>query len=335
MYNVASTVLEPTLQPKPRILVADANRAVASEVKRHLEAATMEVEAVDSIEAAVQRIRHATPDVVVCAVGGLDGTALCRRAKEIAPGVQALLLFEPGDERNNEELVEASGADGYLVGPVKKGSVISCVRWALKVRELARKTAELEDEAGKRVEAPYDSASAPPQADFNFFKRLLLMEVKRARRYRFPLSFLMVGVDRFREVVEVLDRRDQARVMGRLMAGVVEAIRGVDLCVLFAEDKLLVYLPHTGLTGAAQVAERLRERTHGMKGPMMTISVGVAAYEGTGAEVSFGGLLKDAAGALKTAHDKGGDRIEGAGDAVGGEPASTEGGDESDFDFDF
>ncbi|HCF60843.1 MAG TPA: hypothetical protein DFS52_22935, partial [Myxococcales bacterium] len=298
------------MQPKPRILVVDANRAVASELKRHLESAAMEVEVADCCDAALQRVRHAMPDLVIYAASGPDAD-LCHRAKEIVPGLQALLLFEPGEDRGAEERVESAGADGYLVGPIKRGSLVSCVRLALRVRDLAQRAAQLEGEADKRIEAPYDSTSAPPQADFNFFKRLLLLEVKRARRYRFPLAFLMIGIDHFREAVESLDRRDQARMIGRLMTTVVEGIRGVDLCVLFAEDKLLVYLPHTGRGGAQQAAERLREKLREARGPLMTVSIGISAYEGCGSEVSFGGLLKEAGEALRAAQEKGGDRLEG------------------------
>lgn len=324
------------MQPKPRILVADANRAVASELKRHLEGAGIEVEVADSADAAIQRVRHAMPDLVICAATGLD-VSLCQTAKEIVPGLQALLLFEPGEDRNAEERVAAAGADGYLVGPIKRGSLVSCVRLALRVRELARRVGQLEEEAGKRIEAPYDSTSAQPLADFNFFKRLLLLEVKRARRYRFPLAFLMIGIDHFREAVESLDKRDQAKMIGRLMATVVESIRGVDLCVLFAEDKLLVYLPHTGRSGGQQVAERLRGRLRETSGPLMTVSIGLAAYEGTGSEVSFGGLLKDASDALKAAQEKGGDRLEGGEPRAEPDPtqAAPPAEEELDFDFDF
>jgi diguanylate cyclase (GGDEF)-like protein len=156
--------------------------------------------------------------------------------------------------------------------------------------------------------------------------------VRRARRYHFPLAFLMVGVDRFRQVVEVLDARDQARVVGRVMAAIVEDIRGIDHCVLFAPDKLLVYLPHTGHEGAKIVAERLREKLKAAKGPTLTISIGLASYEGEG-EVSFGGLLCQASQSLKNAQQAGGDRVDEAspqGSPAPG-PAAPAAGDDEDF----
>lgn len=327
------------MQPKPRILVADANRAVAGEMRRLLEGVGMEVEVADSIEAALQRVRHATPEVVVSAVGSLDGEQLCRRAKEIAGALQVLLLFEPGDERGLEERVEAVRADGYLVGPIRKGSFVSCVRWALRVGELTRRAAGLEANSDRQAAAAFESAGeGPGAADMDFFKRLLPMEVKRARRYHFPLSFLMIGVDRFREAVEMLDSHDQARVVGRLAASVVEDVRGVDLCVLFAEDKLLLYLPHTGRVGAKLVAERLRERLKLLEGPQMSVSVGISAYEGDGGEVSFGGLLKESSANLKAARDQGGDRVVGGPDAPAGSGGGGAGGaggagGEADVDF--
>jgi diguanylate cyclase (GGDEF)-like protein len=322
------------LQPNPRILVADANRAVAGEMRRILEGAGMEVEAADSLEAGLQRVRHATFDVVVSAVGSLDGEQLCRRAKEINGTLQVVLLFEPGDERGLEERVEAAHADGYLVGPIRKGSFVSCVRWALRTAELAQKAAGLEAGANQQAELAFQSvADGPGAADMEFFKRLLPMEVKRARRYHFPLSFLMIGVDRFREAVEMLDSHDQAKVVGRLAAAVVEDVRGVDLCVLFAEDRLLLYLPHTGRAGAQQVAERLRDKLKQLEGPQLTVSVGISAYEGDGTEVSFGGLLKESSANLKLAQEKGGDRVVGGPEVPASSGGEGQGGGGEELDF--
>jgi hypothetical protein len=70
---------------------------------------------------------------------------------------------------------------------------------------------------------------------------------------------------------------------------------------------------------AAITAERLRSRISKLKRlEGQSVSVGIACYEGdtSRAPVSFGGLMRDATGALRRAREAGGDRIEFAAEAA-------------------
>jgi len=294
-----------------RVLVSEANHALSSTLRKYLESAGYTVDTTESAEESLARVRQSTPDVVICGVAGMDGEALCRRIKEIASLVPVALLYPPEEQEPDQRAVSA-GADSYLVGPIKRGNLLSCVGGLLRIRELSAQVAAFEEEHDRRLQAPgpvqtHDLA----EFDFDFFKRLLLMEVKRSRRYQYPLAFLLAAVDRFREVTTGMVGKDQARFMGKVLALAVKNVRDVDLCVLFAEDRFLVFMPHTAPEGAQIVAERLCTRIREFESegvPKVTVSIGLAGYSGQG-NVSFGKLLKDATGALKDAQTRGGDQV--------------------------
>ena len=146
--------------------------------------------------------------------------------------------------------------------------------------------------------------------------RLLADEVLRARRYKHPLSLLLVDVDD-------LDRinAEHGTPMGdevlRSVAAVLRAnLRPVDRPARYGGAELAVLLPDTFATDGVQVAERLRglvseaatrTKSAATTRPKVTISVGVAGVHES--EKSAEELLQAADLALKEAKDRGRDAV--------------------------
>lgn len=305
-----------------KILVGEANTAVAATLRKYLESVGCSVQVAATPDEAMARARNEPPDVFVAAVGGFDGEAACRQFKEAFPDRPAVLVYPP--ERSDPDPdAAAAGADGYLIGPLKRGNVLSCVKGMLRIRTLLSQIAALEKELEKRVGLAA-SAASDSAYDFEFLRKLLLMEVKRSRRYKYPVSFVLLAIDRFRATTAGMDARTAGRFIGQILAIVTRTVRDIDLAMLYAEDKFLVFLPHTGAPGALRVANRLREAIAGREdSPVATASVGVAVYEGRGS-VNFGTLLKDASEAMRQAQVAGGNRVEVGGETPRDEQPPTE-----------
>jgi diguanylate cyclase (GGDEF)-like protein len=183
----------------------------------------------------------------------------------------------------------------------------------------------LEPEGRRVTRSDLPAVGAPPSSspDFEFLKRLMLMEVKRSRRYRYPIALLLVELDRYTERIAPLAPAARTGVLAEALGLLVAGVRDIDVAVPFSDSRFVVFLPHTPRSGALVVAERLRERVKSLRGLAGTsASVGVAVSEppagkappsGGGAQVSFGGLLKEAGEALRRAQAAGGDRVEPAG----------------------
>jgi diguanylate cyclase (GGDEF)-like protein len=148
---------------------------------------------------------------------------------------------------------------------------------------------------------------------FGLFKQIMLLEVKRAQRYSYPLSTVLVAFDNVYKVSGWLEQDQRRWLFAQLGQVVTSAIRDIDIPLLLAGDKVLVVLPHTPIDGATVVADRIRAQVLALPLPAslaalrLSVSAAVAATGGPGA--SFGRLIQKSIQALKEARQKGGDLV--------------------------
>lgn len=315
------------------ILLAEPATPISAALRKFLEGDGREMVTVSSLDDALRELREHSHDVLVTSLSSaLDGEQLCRQVKQEWPALPVLLLYQP-EEQHPEARSAAAGADACLVGPLKRTAVLSCVQLLLKLGALwnagsapgempvieARPDELVEPPPAPAPEAPVVRPEPTPASspDFEFLKRLLLMEVKRSRRYRYPIALLLVELDRFAERTVGLSPAQRTVALAETLKLLVGGVRDIDVAVPVTEGRFVVFLPHTGHDGGLVVAERLREKLK-MQHPVpdMTVSVGMAVFEpGLGrpkdqTQVSFGNLMKDAAEALRRAQAAGGDRVE-------------------------
>ncbi|WP_434348064.1 diguanylate cyclase [Myxococcus virescens] len=167
-----------------------------------------------------------------------------------------------------------------------------------------------------------DLAVVGSSPDFEFLKRLMLMEVKRSRRYRYPIAVLLVDIDKFAEKAASLAPAARKLALAEALGLLVSGVRDIDVAVPFADSRFVVFLPHTPRSGALVVGQRLRELIKSLTAyEGASASVGVAVSEpppgrgpvaGALSQVSFGSLLKEAGEALRRAQAAGGDWVEAA-----------------------
>lgn len=288
-----------------RVLIVEPSKVVAGALRRHLEGGGFRADLAAPGEA-LQAVRPGSHAVAFVRPAASGGTDLLEPLKALDPELPVVLVFEDEEEAGSDALV----ADGVLVGPLAGPAVVSCARAMARLRAQGRRLADL-DRAGGRP--------AGGAADYQFFKKLLLMEVRRSRRYRYPIALALVSVDRWQEAAGKLERRGRTALQADLLAVISRAVRDIDLALVYSDGRFLVFMPHTGAEGGLRVSGRLvsRVRQHRGSAPV-TVSVGVAAFEGVGT-VSFSTLTRAAAEALGRARAAGGDRAEVAGQRRGRE----------------
>jgi diguanylate cyclase (GGDEF)-like protein len=155
---------------------------------------------------------------------------------------------------------------------------------------------------------------------FAHFKEVLFVEVKRARRYGFPLALAVMAFD---PVNGAMAPALQAQLMGGLSLAIRRSLRDTDYPVQYSGDRVLLLMPHTDLAGSLIVARRITERvsraslTVGEEVVHPTISMGVAAGE-PGRDYGFSELVRQAQDGLAAAIAGGGNRVEFRGAHEGG-----------------
>ena len=228
-----------------RVLIVEPSKVVAQALRRHLERGGFRVdlavpaEAVTTLQPGAHAVAFLRPEAA-------GGTALLEKLKEADPLLPVVLVYEDEEEAAGEALV----ADAVLVGPLAGPVVVSCARAMARLRAQARRLAELE-RGGARSRAA---------SDYEFLKKLLLVEVRRSRRYRYPIALALVAVDRWKEVVAGLDQRARAGLLADLLGVISRAVRDIDLALVYSEDRFLVFMPHTGAESGLHVSARLASR---------------------------------------------------------------------------
>ncbi len=146
---------------------------------------------------------------------------------------------------------------------------------------------------------------------FPHFKEVLFVEVKRARRYGFPLALALISFDADKNFADPLHHQ----LMRALSLAMRRSLRDTDYPVQYSRERVLLLMPHTDLAGSLIVARRICERL--ARSTLQfddltfqpTVSVGVSSGE-PGREFGFSDLVRHANDGLAQAMARGGNRVE-------------------------
>jgi diguanylate cyclase (GGDEF)-like protein len=140
----------------------------------------------------------------------------------------------------------------------------------------------------------------------------VLEAMAQAERYNTPLSVAVVDVDGFARVNEEHGKSTGDKVLADLAGVLADTLRMPDKVGRYDGEEFLAVLPHTGITPAKKIAERIRSAVHGAKlgnngkRVNLTVSVGVTQYT-KGADLEH--LLSRAHAAVEAAKRDGGNRV--------------------------
>jgi two-component system, cell cycle response regulator len=145
---------------------------------------------------------------------------------------------------------------------------------------------------------------------FEMFQRVLELELKRAKRFEYPLSVALFAV-------EVPPPPPPAGILGILRAragnALINTVRDIDIATQLDHERFLVLLPYTDLKGSGRLARRVL--TAVAAGDPVSSGgrsfaprvIGACAGAQPGQPVSFAKLMKDASRALDEARRDGAD----------------------------
>jgi diguanylate cyclase (GGDEF)-like protein len=122
------------------------------------------------------------------------------------------------------------------------------------------------------------------------FHEQLEGEIRRSRRYRWPVTVLMLDLDHFKEVNDTHGHALGDLVLERVGSIVRHAVRDADAACRIGGEEFAVVLPETTREGGYAVAERMRKRVqqsfadHPVDGHdvPVTISAGLACFPDDG-----------------------------------------------------
>jgi len=117
-----------------------------------------------------------------------------------------------------------------------------------------------------------------------YFQDELPREVKRSQRTGAPLSLVLVDIDDFKKLNDSLGHAAGDTVLAHIASVMQRAIRDTDLLARYGGEEFVLLAPQTDLSGACQLAEKLRRDIAANPPPVVgpqgsirvTVSMGVA-----------------------------------------------------------
>lgn len=297
------------------VLVVDDSPAICAALRHTLGTLRMfdHIETASDGFAAYQTLVARNFDVVLCDLNmpRCDGIGFLRmRAANAAlHGLPVIVLTGSTDHDSKIAALELGASD--FVGKAASPAELAA-RLAIHLRlkqahdELVRTTTELERQC--------NTDSLTGLANRRRVRELLEGELGRCARYGRTVSFLMLDVDRFKQLNDSYGHSAGDYVLVQLGALLADRVRKQDLVGRYGGEELAIVLPETGLHGAGVLAERIRaaigELRIAWEGETLqvTASIGVASI-GVGHTETADALIRAADRALYRAKTSGRDRV--------------------------
>jgi diguanylate cyclase (GGDEF)-like protein len=114
-----------------------------------------------------------------------------------------------------------------------------------------------------------------------YFMQALRQELLRSRRHGLKAALLLLDLDSFKSVNDVLGHVEGDRALMRAAAAMRESLREIDVAARYGGEEFAVLLPDTSRLGAFVVAERVRLRVEERfaRGRVpLTVSGGIAVF---------------------------------------------------------
>lgn len=264
----------------PSILVVDDEQSQIDLIGDALKSAGyMVASAVDGFKA-IAACKVRMPDLILLdlqmpLMSGLDVFKRLR-SDEKTREIPIIFLRRKGERPS--ELAEAEDEYWVVSKPVAREELLSRVKTALREHilkaELRRKDLQLRELS---LTDPLTSFRSP-----RYLAEFLRAELAQCRRYKVPLSLVILEVDKYREILATRGQAGCNNLMAQIASFINSQNREADILVRLSESELGLFLTHTDMQGAVEVAERLREAVAVTEFTSMdrkfnaTVSIGVA-----------------------------------------------------------
>jgi two-component system cell cycle response regulator len=265
-------------------------------------------------EAALHRLKAWKPHVVfaVQEKGNKTPELVQRMRSSSIDDYTAIVLI--ADDPGSPEVARAfeEGADHVLPRGFGPSDLIATLRVMLRMKELQDSVRRL----NHRVEELTTTDELTGALNMRALFRRGEEEILRSRRFRKPVSGLLINLDQFSGINQAYGFLFGSSVIQEAAKRIRQSLRSIDLLARVGGDEFFALLLETDLAGAEFVAEKIRtaiqaEEIKGDRGKCkVTACVGVGGFMPEQADQHMNDMLHIASEALRVAKGNGPGTIE-------------------------
>lgn len=274
-----------TAEVSAKVLLVDDDEMVRNCLGPIIAAAGYEVATAPDAETALVSMQRNFASIVILdvAMPGMNGLDLCRAIRQETYSGYVYLMLHTSKDADADILAGLeAGADDYLSKSTPKSQLVGRLRTAQRILLLEH---SLKTALGDREQMAMTDVLTGA-----FNRRYLLQnlnhELRRAHRSHGDLSVLVLDFDHFSLVNDHYGHAAGDAALTELVKRIQSSLpRNGDWCARLGGDEFVVVLPHTDITGAGVLAEKLLRAVnaaplHTRAGVVrMTISIGASGLD--------------------------------------------------------
>jgi diguanylate cyclase (GGDEF)-like protein len=244
----------PAPEAPPKILLVDDEQDPRVTLSELLEMKEFTVTATDTGEKALTMLENEEFDLVLTDLfmPRIDGIALTRAIKSMGLTVPVIVMTGFATIEAAVETMKA-GASDFITKPFNIDQIIIVIDRTLETKRLQKLAQERE-----YYEHLSNIDGLTELYNHRYFHQILLTEIEREKRYRRPLSLMIIDVDNFKDCNDSYGHLVGDVVLKQIGALIKKSTRGCDFVARYGGEEFSVILPETSKQEAAVVAERIR-----------------------------------------------------------------------------
>ena len=266
----------------PKILVVDDEESARHTLSELLEIKNFCVTATDSAEHALKLLEKTAFDLVLSdlLMPRIDGIALTKAIKEMGLNVPVVVMTGFASIETAVESMKA-GASDFITKPFNMDQITIVINRTLENKKLLKLAQERE-----YFEQLSNTDGLTDLFNHRYFHNILHIEIERERRYKRPLSLMMIDIDDFKSCNDVHGHLMGDVVLQQIGTLIKKSTRGCDYVARYGGEEFAVILPETSKQEASVVAERIRASiaeylfttTTGKSIGKVTVTIGLSSF---------------------------------------------------------
>jgi diguanylate cyclase (GGDEF)-like protein len=298
-----------------RVLLVDDDRENIELLAKYISNDGHIVQNASDPEAALHRLRAWKPHLILLDVNmpKMTGLELVPKIRALTPDeYTAIILISASMTMEDVTKGLESGSDDYLTKPFRAQDVISRVRAMFRLKE----TQDSLRRAYHRIEELSSTDDLTGLMNMRAVYRRGEEEILRSKRFRKPVSALLLNLDGFSAVNQTHGFLVGSHVLQEVAIRIRQCLRSIDLVARVGADEFFILLSETDLASAEFMAERMRDviQSTPFKNEKQSIkltgTLGVAGLTHDQTNQRMSDLLHITTEALRSAKANGTNRIE-------------------------